>query len=55
MGPHASLPDGGMGDRHSALDLTSFKVIRPLGDRLAHFFGLNFRDVGPIIMGEIPG
>lgn len=55
MGRHVSLPDGGMGDRHSAPDLISFKVIRPLGDRLTHFFGLNSRDVGPIIMGEIPG
>lgn len=50
-----SLPDGGVGDRRSALDLTSLKVIRPLGERRTHFFGPNYRDVGPNTMGWIPG
>lgn len=38
MGYHVSLPDGGVGDRHSVLDLTSLKVIRPLGERLTPCF-----------------
>lgn len=55
MGHHVSLPDGGVGDRRSALDLTSLKVIRPLGERRTHVFGPNYRDVGPNTMGWIPG